>query len=178
MKKMRLLAFAAMAATAAVTFAGCTTGGSVADTNTTEAPAESTESVSNQNQSESTAADTSSKYDISGTDFGKPDIVIKEGDFDEMKQLASDISEGKMEGKVVEAEGYYSDNIGHSIMERNAQDTGGVGFGFEVVDFADEDYPVHESKIKITGVVKDTGEEAAGFKVYTIVVPKDNFKVL
>ncbi len=181
MKKIKMITFAAMAATAAITFAGCSSG----ETEGTKASDDSTESVTDQNTTgESATSEGASmeapgeKYDVSGADFTKPDVVIKDGDFDAMKQLASDISEGKMEGKVIEAEGYYSDNIGHSIMERNAEDTGGVGFGFEVIDMADDEYPAHESKIKITGVVKDTGEEAAGFKLYTIAVPKENFKVL
>ena len=180
MKKIKMITFAAMAATAAVTVAGCSSG----ESEGTKAPDNSTESVTENVTGESATSEgastevTGEKHDVSGADFTKPDVVIKDGDFDAMKQLASDISEGKMEGKVIEAEGYYSDNIGHSIMERNAEDTGGVGFGFEVIDMADDEYPVHESKIKITGVVKDTGEEAAGFKLYTIAVPKENFKVL
>ena len=181
MKKTKMITFAVMAATAAITFAGCSSG----ETEETKASADSTESVTDQNTtgesvtSEGASAGASGeKYDVSGVDFTNPDIVIKYGDFDAMKKLASDVSEGKMEGKVIEAEGYYSDNIGHSIMERNADNTGGVGFRFEVVDMVDDEYPEHESKIKITGVVKDTGEEAAGFKIYTIVVPKENFKVL
>ena len=187
MKKIKMLTFAAFAATAAISFAGC---GSADTTDTTKEETQSTDTTQESTSGESTSTESTGSetegtdtqestesVDTSNVDFNKPDVTIKDGEFEAMKTLASDISEGKMAGKVVEIEGYHSNNIRHSIMEGDGNGAG-VGFEFEVEGFAEEDYPAHEAKIKITGVVRETGEEALGMKVYKIYVPKDNFKVL
>ncbi len=183
MKKIKIITFAAMAAATAITFAGCGSGGSAETTASTEstevttsesttAESENTESTSGENTTDTQESNSSAD---SSSDIGDPDIMIKDGDFEAMKTLASDISEGKMEGKVVEIEGYHSNNIRHSIMERDGNGTG-VGFEFEVEGLAEEEYPAHDAKIKIVGVVKDSGTEALGMKVYRIYVPKVKFQ--
>lgn len=177
MKKMKLAMFAGLAGAAALTFAGCSSGGTDETTAvTTERGTETEDTTSETDVAESSSAAT--EYDLSGVNFNSPDIVLNYGDYDEMTQLANDIRDGNVDDKVVEIEGYHSNTTMHSIMERNAEDTAGVGFDFVVVGFEESDYPNDGARIKIIGVVKDTGEEAFGMKLRTIVVPQENYELI
>ena len=174
MKKMKAIVFATFAATAAVTFAGCS-GSAPENTETNEA-VESTGAAESDASSETTEEQTEvSTYDISGVDFSKSEVEVNT--YEGMKTLMNDITNGKYTDKVVTIEGVYSYFSVPNIMVRDGNGSG-VGYEFQVEGFSDSDYPAEDTKIKITGVVKETGVELLGMKGCKIIVPKDNFQIL
>ena len=80
------------------------------------------------------------------------DVEIEYGDYDAMKELASDIQNGRATGKVVKIDGLVSHPMSfYSVVEPNEDETSTIGTRFVIED--ETGYPEDEDHIIITGKV-------------------------
>ena len=98
------------------------------------------------------------------------DIVVEYGDFEKIKELASDVTNGRTTGKVVQIDGEvinFDKTMSFGIGEANAQGNERRGVTFVIVGLSTDEYPADRTHIKLTGIIASDGENP-GFRIYTL----------
>ena len=166
-KTLKIMAVAAALVLAATVFAAC---GGKTEGGTSAASAAASAASSAESKAESTA-------DNKTADLSNPDITINNGDYDAMKNFASEMQGKTHEGKVVKVTGISTrSNFGAkaSIMESDGGSQKiGATYKLTGVDAIDG-YPADDAVVELTGVVK---VDDNGISCYIEVAP-DNLKTV
>lgn len=100
-------------------------------------------------------------------DLKKVDAMISFDDYEGMQNLAKDIQNGKMTGKVVEIDGLVSHpGQSYSIVEKSADGKQKIGTVFTIDDGDKADYPDDGARVTITAKVVE--KESLNFQLVTL----------
>ena len=100
-------------------------------------------------------------------DLKKVDAMISFDDYEGMQNLAKDIQNGKMTGKVVEIDGLVSHpGQSYSIVEKSADGKQKIGTVFTIDDGGEADYPSDGTRVTITAKVIEKG--SLNFQLVTL----------
>ena len=100
-------------------------------------------------------------------DLKKVDAMISFDDYEGMQNLAKDIQNGKMTGKVVEIDGLVSHpGQSYSIVEKSADGKQKIGTVFTIDDGDKADYPDDGTRVTITAKVVE--KESLNFQLVTL----------
>lgn len=119
----------------------------------------------NQSKSPDVQEIVNSTYMVSSDELKNPDVKVAYGDYEAMKNLASDIQNGRMTGKVVEIDGLVNHpGQSYSIVQASADGKQKIGTVFNIEDSSD--YPADGSRIVIIAKVLEKG--TLNFQLFTL----------
>ena len=108
---------------------------------------------------------------VSAADLETVDVTVEFGDYEAMKNLSSDIQNGKITDQVVQIDGTVSNfakGMSYSIGEKDEANGQSIGTVFKIVGADEDAYPVDGTHAKITGKVAPDPENGLAFYIYTL----------
>ena len=108
---------------------------------------------------------------ISAAELSAVDVTVEYGDFDAMKDLSTEIQNGRATGQVVQIDGTVSNfgkGMSYSIGEKDEEAGQTIGTTFKIVGVEEDEYPSDGTHAKITGKVAPDPENGLAFYIYTL----------
>ncbi|MBR2593941.1 MAG: hypothetical protein IKD83_04865 [Firmicutes bacterium] len=108
---------------------------------------------------------------VSAADLSAVDVTVEFGDYEAMKNLSTEIQNGRATGQVVQVDGTVSNfakGMSYSIGEKDEAAGQSIGTTFKIVGVEEDDYPTDGTHAKITGKVAPDPENGAAFYIYTL----------